>query len=397
MPIIVRPRDLKESAEVGAALRHLIHQEPEVGLYLPKTQEIIVSALKSFGIEKVSTFVGGQNVTGVVAVIEGNRPGKIIGLRADADALPLEEKTDTPWSSQVDNCMHACGHDGHVATLLAALHYLQGHKNFAGKVVAIFQPGEEGFAGARFMLEDGLVKKFGIQEFYALHAEPTLPVGSVGFISGYATANADIFKIVFSGVGGHGSRPHLAKDPLIAACECVLALQTIVSRSVDPNKTAVVSAGCINCGNEKGSSVIQQSATIVGTCRSFEKEVQETIMTRMQEITDGIALANCMRGKLEYKKLYPAMYNTPEKVASARALLEESLGKDHVFTKERTAGGEDFSFMLQAKPGCLFRLGVKDETHTASVHHPKFDFNDKAIATGASALLTIALNRAAEI
>lgn len=395
MPFIIRPDDLKESAKLGASIRHEIHQEPEIGLYLPKTQQKIVDALKSFGIEDVSTFVGGQNVTGVVAVIKGNRPGKTIGLRADADALPLEEKTGMPWTSKISNCMHACGHDGHVATLLAAFHYLNQHKDFAGKIVGIFQPGEEGFAGARYMLEDGLVEKFGIDEFYALHAEPTLPVGSVGFITGFATANADIFKIEFSGKGGHGSRPQFAKDPLISACECVLALQTIVSRNVDPNKTAVVSAGCINCGSEKGSSVIQQTAVIVGTCRSYEKEVQELIIDRMQQITDGIALANNMRGNLEYKKLYPAMFNSPEKVAAARALLEESLGKDNVYTKERTAGGEDFSFMLQAKPGCLFRLGMKDETHDASVHHPNFDFNDKAIAVGAAGLLTIALSRAA--
>lgn len=180
--------------------------------------------------------------------------------------------------------MHACGHDGHVGTLLAAVHYINQHRDFARRLVAIFQRGEEGFAGGRYMIEDGLVQKFGIDEFYALHAEPLLPVGFVGFIPGFATANADIFKITFTGVGGHGSRPHLTKDPLVAACECVLSLQTIVSRSVDPNQTAVVSAGCISCGNEKGSSVVQKTATIVGTTRSFEKEVQDIIIQRMQQI-----------------------------------------------------------------------------------------------------------------
>ena len=395
MPIIIKPSQLEESAKLGAQFRHCIHEEPEIGLYLPKTQEKIVNALKSFGIKEISTFVGGANVTGVVAVIEGSRPGKTIGLRADSDALPLEEKTGVEWSSKVPMAMHACGHDGHVGTLLAAVHYINQHRDFAGRLVAIFQPGEEGFAGGRYMIEDGLVQKFGIDEFYALHAEPMLPVGCVGFIPGFATANADIFKITFTGVGGHGSRPHLTRDPLVAACECVLSLQTIVSRSVDPNQTAVVSAGCISCGNEKGSSVVQKTATIVGTTRSFEKEVQDIIIQRMQQIVDGTALSNDMKGKLEYTKLYPAMFNSPEHVEKAKALLEEALGLDKVKLMVRRAGGEDFSFMLQAKPGCLFRLGVQDETHNASVHNPEFDFNDKAIATGAACLLTIALNRAA--
>ena len=395
MPIIIKPSQLEESAKLGAQFRHCIHEEPEIGLYLPKTQEKIVNALKSFGIKEISTFVGSANVTGVVAVIEGSRPGKTIGLRADSDALPLEEKTGVEWSSKVPMAMHACGHDGHVGTLLAAVHYINQHRDFAGRLVAIFQPGEEGFAGGRYMIEDGLVQKFGIDEFYALHAEPMLPVGCVGFIPGFATANADIFKITFTGVGGHGSRPHLTRDPLVAACECVLSLQTIVSRSVDPNQTAVVSAGCISCGNEKGSSVVQKTATIVGTTRSFEKEVQDIIIQRMQQIVDGTALSNDMKGKLEYTKLYPAMFNSPEHVEKAKALLEEALGLDKVKLMIRRAGGEDFSFMLQAKPGCLFRLGVQDETHNASVHNPEFDFNDKAIATGAACLLTIALNRAA--
>lgn len=395
MPIIIKPSQLEESVKLGAQFRHCIHEEPEIGLYLPKTQEKIVNALKSFGIKEISTFVGGANVTGVVAVIEGSRPGKTIGLRADSDALPLEEKTSVEWSSKVPMAMHACGHDGHVGTLLAAVHYINQHRDFAGRLVAIFQPGEEGFAGGRYMIEDGLVQKFGIDEFYALHAEPMLPVGCVGFIPGFATANADIFKITFTGVGGHGSRPHLTRDPLVAACECVLSLQTVVSRSVDPNQTAVVSAGCISCGNEKGSSVVQKTATIVGTTRSFEKEVQDIIIQRMQQIVDGTALSNDMKGKLEYTKLYPAMFNSPEHVEKAKALLEEALGLDKVKLMIRRAGGEDFSFMLQAKPGCLFRLGVQDETHNASVHNPEFDFNDKAIATGAACLLTIALNRAA--
>lgn len=395
MTIIVKPSQLEESAKIGAELRHKIHQHPEIGLYLPKTQEEIVKALKSFGIEDVHTFVGGENVTGVVAVIKGDKPGKTIGLRADSDALPLVEKTSVPWISQDSGKMHACGHDGHVGTLLALCHYINKHRDFAGTLVAIFQPGEEGFAGARFMLEDGLVEKFGIDEFYALHADTTVPLGHVAFVAGYANANADIFRITFSGKGGHGSRPQFARDPLVAACECVLALQSIISRSVDPQKAAVVSVGCVRSGSEDGPSVIPEQSSIIGTCRSFEPEVQETIITRMRAIADGIALANDMKADVEYTKLYPAMYNNPELVQKAIGYLQKALGKDKVDPFHRSTGGEDFSFMLQARPGCLFRLGMKDEDHVAGVHNPLFDFNDKAMATGAAALLTIALNRAA--
>lgn len=395
MTIIIKPSQLEESAKVGIKFRHAIHQHPEIGLYLPKTQEQIVNALNCFGLEDVHTFVGGDNVTGVVAVIRGNKPGRTIGLRADADALPLVEKTSVPWISQDKGRMHACGHDGHVGTLLALCHYISKHRDFAGTLVAIFQPGEEGFAGARFMLEDGLVEKFGIEEFYALHSDTTVPLGHVAFVHGYATANADVFKIIFKGKGGHGSRPQMARDPLVAACECVLALQSIVSRSVDPQKAAVVSVGCVKSGDEDGSSVIPQQSSLVGTCRSFEPEVQETIISRMTAIADGIALANDMQAEVQYTKLYPAMFNNPELVERAIEYLQEALGRDKVDPFHRSTGGEDFSFMLQAKPGCLFRLGLRDGDHVAGVHNPLFDFNDKAMATGAAALLTIALNRAA--
>lgn len=395
MTILVKPAQLEESARIGAHIRHTIHQEPELGLCLLQTQKKIKAALDSFGLQDVHQFVGGDEVTGVVAVIKGNKPGKTIGLRADSDALPLEEKTGAQWSSKVKGKMHACGHDGHVATLLTLCHYAASHRDFAGTLVAVFQPGEEGFAGAKHMIADGLVEKFGIDEFYALHAEPSVDVGDVAFIPGYATANADKFEITFKGKGGHGSRPQMTKDPLVAACECVLALQTIVSRSVDPMKAAVVSPGCIKSGFEDGPSVVPQEAKIYGTTRSFEPEVQETIIRRMEQIAKGIAIANDMDAEVDYTKLYPAMYNNPELVKLAMGYAKDLLGAEHVHEWHRTCGGEDFSFMLLSRPGCLFRLGMKDENHSASVHHPMFDFNDKAIAVGAATLLTIALNRAA--
>lgn len=395
MSRIVSPAELEESAKIGIEIRRRIHEEPELGLSLVKTQEKILSALKSFGIEEVTANVGGPEVNSVVAVVRGDKPGRTIGLRADADALPLTEITGLPWASRTEGKMHACGHDGHVATLLTALHYLQNHRDFAGTVVGIFQPGEEGYAGARYMIEDDLVERFGIDEFYALHADPMVDAGSLALISGFGTANADMFKITFEGVGGHGSRPHLAKDPVLAASHCVLSLQTIVSRNVAPDEAAVISVGFMQAGSEGGPSVIPQTAKICGTTRTYESEVQEKLIERMQKVVESTAQMFDMKGTLEYTKLYPAMFNSPAHVEECRRLLEKMLGAGRVGSMKRRPGGEDFSFMLQKKPGCLFRLGTKDGDHTAGVHNPAFDFNDKAMATGAAALVTIALNRAA--
>ena len=232
--IIVSPEAMQACAQEAAEIRHVIHNYPEIGLDLTQTEKTIVDALKRFGCEDIATRVGGKDVAGVVCTIKGTRPGRTIGLRADSDALPLNENTGAPYASSRPKHMHACGHDGHVATLLAVVKYFMAHRDFAGTLVAIFQPGEEGFAGARHMVEDGLVERFGIDEFYALHAEPSLDVGTVGFISGYATANADIFEIEFEGKGGHGSRPQFARDPVVAMGEAIMALQTIVSRTVNP-------------------------------------------------------------------------------------------------------------------------------------------------------------------
>lgn len=391
--VIVKPEQMLECAERAAQIRHSIHCYPEVGLNLTQTEKTIVEALKSFGCETIETRVGGADVAGVVCVIKGDQPGRTIGLRADSDALPLNENTGLPYASTRAKHMHACGHDGHVATLLAVVKYFMEHRHFAGTLVAIFQPGEEGFAGARYMVEDGLVERFGIDEFYALHAEPSLDVGSVGFVPGYATANADAFEIVFEGQGGHGSRPQFAKDSIVAMGEAILALQTIVSRNVAPNYAAVVSICCAQSGDPNGTSVMPQKALLRGTTRSYEPEVQDLIEQRMNEIAQGIAQTYGIKAKVNYTRLYPAMYNTPENVQAAREIAAQAIGAENVKEFSRTAGGEDFSFMLLERPGCLFRLGMKDADHTAPVHNEQFDFNDKAIATGAAVLASIALTR----
>lgn len=391
--VIVKPEQMLECAERAAQIRHSIHCYPEVGLNLTQTEKTIVEALKSFGCETIETRVGGADVAGVVCVIKGDQPGRTIGLRADSDALPLNENTGLPYASTRAKHMHACGHDGHVATLLAVVKYFMEHRHFAGTLVAIFQPGEEGFAGARYMVEDGLVERFGIDEFYALHAEPSLDVGSVGFVPGYATANADAFEIVFEGQGGHGSRPQFAKDSIVAMGEAILALQTIVSRNVAPNYAVVVSICCAQSGDPNGTSVMPQKALLRGTTRSYEPEVQDLIERRMNEIAQGIAQTYGIKAKVNYTRLYPAMYNTPENVQAAREIAAQAIGAENVKEFSRTAGGEDFSFMLLERPGCLFRLGMKDADHTAPVHNEQFDFNDKAIATGAAVLASIALTR----
>lgn len=391
--VIVKPEQMLECAERAAQIRHSIHCYPEVGLNLTQTEKTIVEALRSFGCETIETRVGGADVAGVVCVIKGDQPGRTIGLRADSDALPLNENTGLPYASTRAKHMHACGHDGHVATLLAVVKYFMEHRHFAGTLVAIFQPGEEGFAGARYMVEDGLVERFGIDEFYALHAEPSLDVGSVGFVPGYATANADAFEIVFEGQGGHGSRPQFAKDSIVAMGEAILALQTIVSRNVAPNYAAVVSICCAQSGDPNGTSVMPQKALLRGTTRSYEPEVQDLIERRMNEIAQGIAQTYGIKAKVNYTRLYPAMFNTPENVQAAREIAAQAIGAENVKEFSRTAGGEDFSFMLLERPGCLFRLGMKDADHTAPVHNEQFDFNDKAIATGAAVLASIALTR----
>lgn len=396
MTILAKPSALEEDAKACAEIRHQLHRYPETGLNLPHSKAIIVEALKQFGVDEIAE-VGGDGVTGVVALVKGSRPGRTIGLRADYDALGLNEATGKPWASELPKRMHACGHDGHAATLLAAVRYLCRHRDFAGRLAAIFQPGEEGFAGGRFMLEDGLAERFDIAEFYALHSEPHVEKGKIAMIEGFATANADVFEITFEGKGGHGSRPHLAKDPIVAASEAVLALQSIVSRNTPPDDAAIVSVCSILSGTADATSVIPQSAVIRGTTRSYKPEIQDMIESRMKAIAAGIAMAYDMKAEVKYTRLYPAMYNDPEKTRGARAILQELLGEENVQSWHRNPGGEDFSFMLQKRPGCLIRLGMKDEdpAHGSPLHSQFFDFNDGSIATGASVFVTLVMNRMA--
>lgn len=396
MTIVIHLEDLSEDAAFAVPVREALHSDPEIGLHLPKTEARILAALKALKIDDVHTNIGGGAVSGIVAILRGTKPGRTIALRADTDALPIEEKTGKDYASRTPGRMHACGHDGHTAALLTVLSYLSRHRDFAGTLIAVFQPGEEGFAGSRYMIKDGLVEKFGIEEFYALHGDASVDLGKVAFFPGYAMANADAFEIVFEGKGGHGSKPQLTHDPVVAASEAVLALQTIVSRNVNPDDVAVVSVCSIEAGTREGTSVIPQSATLRGTVRTYEKDVQDLIELRMHEIANGIAVMFGMNPTVTYNRLYPALYNDPERTAEARSLAETALGKENVIDFHRIPGGEDFAFMLQKRPGCIFRLGIRDRDHQSPVHTDTFDFNDEAIETGAAVLLTVALNRMAE-
>lgn len=400
--IAVTEKDFEACAEYAAEIRHEIHRNPELGLELTETEALIVRELKSFGVREIYPRFGGEHVTGVVAVVRGNKPGRTIGFRADGDALPLNENSGCAWTSEKKAHMHACGHDGHTAMLLSVVRYLMQHNDFAGTFVAIFQPGEEGYAGARYMVEAGLMEKFGIEEVYALHCEPSIPVGSVGANTGYAMANADLFDIEFEGSGGHGSKPQNTLDPVVAACECVMALQTVVARNIDPNLSAVITVGSIQAGaighdipvgSPAGTSVIPQTARLRGTVRSFEPEVQDKLESRMKKIAEGIADMYDMKVRFTYVRTYPALYNDPVLVAEGREIFENVLGKNRVEDFAKSGGAEDFSFMTKKRPGFLFRLGMKDETHNAATHNEAFDFNDKAFATGGAAVLSLMLNR----
>ena len=382
---------MREHEAEFSDLRQQFHRDPEVGLDLPKTVERIVNQLKLFKVDEVHTGIGG----GVVAVVNGkSESDKWIGIRADMDALPLQEEAHHQYCSINENCMHACGHDGHITMALAACRYLCEHRElFEGTVAFIFQPGEEGYAGARLMIEDGLFEKFPIAEVYATHGEPADPVGTIGVESGYTMASADIFDIQVEGKGGHGARPHEAIDSVLVASHIVVAAQSVVSRNVDPLKGAVVTFGAILAGAENGSSVLPQKAKLVGTCRSFEPEVRDLVQSRLKGVVEGVALSLGARAKLNYTRLYPSLYCHPQQSDSIKHLVVKWLGRKGLRSMKPQMIAEDFSFMMNVRPGCLFRTGLRDKEHEASLHHRTFDFNDKAIKFGATVLASVAIQR----
>src|SRR5690348_4391724 len=375
MPIVNRVADLHNEIKEW---RRDFHAHPELRYDVHRTAGSVAEKLKSFGCDEV---VPGIGRTGVVGVIRGRKSGsKVIGLRADMDALPLEEETGLPYKSTVPGKMHACGHDGHTAMLLGAAKYLAETRNFAGTAVVIFQPAEEGGAGGRAMVRDGLMDRFGIQEVYGMHNYPGLPVGRFAIRPGPLMAAADLISIEIEGVGGHAARPHLAVDTVLVGAQIITQIQSIVARNVDPLRAAVVSICVFQAGHT--DNVIPQTALLRGTARSLTPEVRDLLEQRLHEIVEGTARLYGAKAKLTYTRGYPVLRNHERQTAFAASIAGGVVGEAQVDTDVAPVmGGEDFSFMLEARPGAFIFVG---NGNTAGLHHPAYDFNDEAIPVGTS-------------
>jgi hippurate hydrolase len=376
MPIINRAAGMKEEI---TAWRRDFHENPEILYEVQRTAGIVAEKLRAFGCDDVVTGIGR---TGVVAVIKGRDTGsgKVIGLRADMDALPMQETTGLPYASKTKGMMHACGHDGHTAMLLGAAKYLTETRNFDGTAIVIFQPAEEGGAGGQAMVQDGLMDRFGVQEVYGLHNSPGLPVGHFSLRPGPMLAAADRVDIRITGHGAHAARPHLSIDPVAVGCQLYTALQTIVSRNVDPLKNAVVSITMFQAG--EASNVIPETGRLQGTVRTLDAKVRDHIEARMHQIVDGIAAAHGAKIVLNYERGYPITRNHADQTAFAAKVARDVSGPGAVDdAAPPVMGGEDFSYMLEARPGAFIFMGVGD---TAGLHNPAYDFNDEAIPAGVS-------------
>jgi hippurate hydrolase len=375
MPIVNRIADLQDEI---AAWRHDLHAHPELLYEVQRTAASVADKLTAFGCDEVVTGLGR---TGVVGVIRGRKAsGKTIGLRADMDALPIEEANDLPYKSTVPGKMHACGHDGHTAMLLGAARYLAETRNFAGTAVVIFQPAEEGGAGAKAMLDDGMIDRFGIGEVYGMHNYPGMPVGAFGIRAGPMMAAADYVTIDIEGVGGHAARPHLGIDTVLVGAQIINNIQSIVARNVDPLKSAVVSICMFQAGNT--DNVIPQTVQLRGTARSLTADVRDLIEQRLHQVVEGTAAAYGAKAKLTYKRNYPVLVNHERETDFAAAVASQIVGPAQVDTAlPPMMGAEDFSFMLQERPGAFIWVGNGD---SAGLHHPAYNFNDDVIPVGTS-------------
>lgn len=360
-----------------AGWRHDIHRHPELAYKEHRTAATVADRLRDFGIDEV---VEGIGKTGVVGVLR-NGNGPRIGLRADMDALPITEQTGVDYQSVHDGVMHACGHDGHTTMLLGAAKYLAETRNFAGTVVLIFQPAEEGWAGAKAMLEDGLFEKFPVDAVYGVHNMPGVKTGDILVSPGPIMAAADSFTVKVKGRGGHGAMPHLAADPVLAAAAMVTGLQQIVSRVVNPHDTLVITVSSIHGGD--AFNVIPDDVTFGGTVRYFSPQIGEMIQDRMNDVLNGIASGHGVEAILEYHAGYPPTVNHEGSVTFARSVAEGITGAS-TDEQPKVMGSEDFSFFLMEKPGCYAWIGNGDEDHRADLHNPHYDFNDEILPVGAS-------------
>jgi amidohydrolase len=378
MPIINRVADLQPDIQ---AWRRDIHQHPELLYDVHRTAAFVADRLREFGCDEVVTGLGR---TGVVGVIKGSKPAakgdvKVIGLRADMDALPIEEATNLEYASKTPGKMHACGHDGHTAMLLGAARYLAETRNFAGDAIVIFQPAEEGGAGADAMIKDGLMERFGIEQVYGMHNGPGLPVGSFAIRTGPIMAATDDIDIRIEGHGGHAARPHLCIDTVLAGAQLITALQSIVSRSVDPLESAVISMCEFHAGNAR--NVIPQTAELKGTVRTLRPKVRDLIEKRVREVVAGVAQTTGTKIDLHYKRKYPVTVNHAPQTGVATEIARQIAGDGNVHEMPPMMGAEDFAYMLEARPGAFIFCGNGD---SAGLHHPAYNFNDDAIVYGTS-------------
>ncbi|MFY9211713.1 MAG: M20 aminoacylase family protein [Aestuariivita sp.] len=357
--------------------RRDIHENPEILFETHRTSALVAEKLQEFGLDEVVTGIGR---TGVVGVIRGksDSKGRVIGLRADMDALPIHEQTGLDYASKTPGAMHACGHDGHTAMLLGAAKYLAETRNFDGTVVVIFQPAEEGGGGGKEMCDDGMMERWGIQEVYGMHNWPGKPVGSFAIRSGAFFAATDMFDITLEGRGGHAAKPQETIDTTVMAAQTVLALQTIASRNADPVDQVVVSVTSFETSS-KAFNVIPQKVQLKGTVRTMSTGMRELAETRIREICTGIATTFGGTADITYHRGYPVMVNSEEQTEFAAEVARKVSGGCE--EAPLVMGGEDFAFMLEERPGAYILVGNGD---TASVHHPEYNFNDEAIPAGCS-------------
>jgi amidohydrolase len=372
------------SAAELTAIRRDIHRHPETAFEEQRTAQIVADKLQSWGIE----IHRGLATTGVVGTLKGRRPGqKTIGLRADMDALHLQEKNDFDYASVHANKMHACGHDGHTTMLLGAAKHLAAAPDFAGTVHFIFQPAEEGLGGARVMIEEGLFDKFNCDAVYGMHNMPGFPSGHFAIRAGAMLASSDSWQVTFKGTGGHGAMPDRGTDPTYVAGQFIVAVQGIIGRNVPPSQTAVLSVGHIAGGSAGSPNVIPSEVLVSGTARSFSADVRDLLERRLAEVAAGIAQAGGCTAESKYLRRYPALVNSVEQTSLAVEAAAMTVGRENVDPNTpRISGAEDFAFMLEKKPGAYIMIGNggPDEGGCHNVHSPLYDFNDRILTTGAA-------------
>ena len=378
--------EIVRQAGALAELRRDLHAHPELCFNEFRTADVVAAKLAEWGIP----LHRGLGTTGVVGIVKSGSSNRAIGLRADMDALPMQEANTFSHASTHSGKMHACGHDGHTAMLLAAAQYLSTHRNFDGTVYLIFQPAEEGGGGAREMIRDGLFDQFPMDAVFGMHNWPGLQLGQFAVSAGPVMASSNEFKITLHGKGGHAAMPHNALDPVPVACQLVQSFQTIISRSIKPIEAGVISVTMIHTG--EATNVIPDSCELQGTVRTFTLDVLDRIEQRMRVMTEHICAASGLRADFEFRRNYPPTINSAAEADFARQVMADMVGAANVLAQEPTMGAEDFSFMLQAKPGCYVFIANGDGDHRAAghgggpcmLHNASYDFNDELLPLGAT-------------